>query len=114
MRVLMASGIHDLLAPIGKRRELIAARENVAAGAVPPEAVTASASGVDPHISLAYAVRQAPRVARVPGLPEQRVRELIDAHTDRRFLGFLGEPGVNGLDLNVFVWQSLAAVNLRR
>jgi potassium-transporting ATPase KdpC subunit len=68
---------------------------------VPPDAVTTSASGVDPHISVANARIQANRVAKVRGLPVARVNELIDANTDGRGLGVLGEPGVNVLDLNL-------------
>jgi potassium-transporting ATPase KdpC subunit len=69
--------------------------------AVPADAVTASASGLDPDISVAYANLQAPRIARVRGLPPERVRRLIAAHTDDRALGFLGEPGVDVLELNL-------------
>jgi K+-transporting ATPase ATPase C chain len=68
---------------------------------VPVDAVTASASGLDPHISIANARIQARRVARVRGLALTRVRALIDDHTEARPLGFLGEPGVNVLELNV-------------
>ncbi|OAM88364.1 K(+)-transporting ATPase subunit C [Termitidicoccus mucosus] len=67
---------------------------------VPADAVTASASGLDPHISPANASLQAARVAKARGLPVDRVRALIAAHTDRRFLGVFGEPGVNVLLLN--------------
>ena len=68
---------------------------------VPVDAVTQSASGVDPHISVANARIQAHRVAAVRKLPLARVEGLIAAHTDGRFLGLLGEPGVNVLELNI-------------
>src|SRR6266508_2075721 len=68
---------------------------------VPVDAVTGSASGLDPHISVANAHLQAPRVAQARNLPLERVMTLIDKHTDPRALGFLGEPGVNVLALNV-------------
>jgi K+-transporting ATPase ATPase C chain len=68
---------------------------------VPADAVTASASGLDPHISLRNAGLQTPRVARARGLSEDKVRELIQANTDPASLGFLGEPGVNVLTLNL-------------
>ncbi len=68
---------------------------------VPADAVTASASGLDPHISVAYAKLQAPRVAKERGLPQSRVLQLIDEHTTGRVLGFVGEPGVNVLQLNL-------------
>jgi K+-transporting ATPase ATPase C chain len=68
---------------------------------VPVDAVTESASGVDPQISEANARIQAHRVAAVRGLPLARVEELIADHTDGRSLGVLGEPGVNVLQLNI-------------
>lgn len=68
---------------------------------VPVDAVTTSASGVDPHISEANARIQANRVARVRGLTRDRVLSLVDAHTDGRFLDVLGEPGVNVTELNL-------------
>jgi potassium-transporting ATPase KdpC subunit len=71
-----------------------------AKAAVPPDAVTAGASGLDPDISVAYANLQAPRVARVRGLGLDRVRQLIKKYADGRALGFMGEPGVNVLELN--------------
>jgi K+-transporting ATPase ATPase C chain len=69
--------------------------------AVPADAVTASGSGLDPDISPAYADLQAARVAKVRNLPVDRVRQLIRDHTEGRGLGFLGEPGVNVLQLNL-------------
>ena len=69
--------------------------------AVPPDAVTGSASGLDPHISPAYALLQAPRVARERGIPLERVKQLIAEYTTSRALGFLGEPTVNVLPLNL-------------
>jgi K+-transporting ATPase ATPase C chain len=68
---------------------------------VPADAVTASASGLDPHISLRNAELQTPRVAKVRGLAVDKVRELIRANTDAASLGILGEPGVNVLALNL-------------
>ena len=65
------------------------------------DAVTSSSSGVDPHISQANARIQANRIAAVRRMPLPRVLQLIDENTDRRFLGFLGEPGVNVLELNL-------------
>jgi K+-transporting ATPase ATPase C chain len=68
---------------------------------VPVDAVTTSGSGVDPHISQANARIQAHRIAAVRRLPLARVDALIKANTDGRFLGVLGEPGVNVLELNL-------------
>ena len=68
---------------------------------IPVDAITSSASGVDPHISEANARIQAHRIAAVRQVPLDRVNELIDDHTDGRALGVLGEPGVNVLELNL-------------
>jgi K+-transporting ATPase ATPase C chain len=69
--------------------------------AVPADAVTASASGLDPDISPAYADLQAPRIAQQRGLSLDQVHTLIKKYTDGRALGFMGEPGVNVLELNL-------------
>lgn len=75
---------------------------------VPADAVTASGSGLDPHISLQNTELQAARVAKARAIPIEKVRELIKQNTDSADLGFLGEPGVNVLTLNLALDQSTA------
>ncbi len=70
-------------------------------GPIPADLVTASASGLDPHISPASAAWQIPRVAAASGISEDRLRQLVADHTSGRFLGILGEPRVNVLRLNL-------------
>ena len=69
-------------------------------GAIPADAVTASGSGLDPHISLHNAELQIPRVAKARTVSEEKLRELIKQNTDARDFGLLGDPGVNVLTLN--------------
>jgi K+-transporting ATPase ATPase C chain len=69
--------------------------------AVPVDLVTASASGLDPEISVAAADYQSARVARVRGIAPDSVRALIATHTQGKFLGVIGEPRVNVLELNL-------------
>ena len=93
----------DLVASIKDRRTEIAEREGVAPGAVPPDAVTASGSGLDPDISKAYADLQVARVAEANGLSVGEVQRLVEDNTSTRTLGVLGEPRVNVLELNIDV-----------
>jgi K+-transporting ATPase ATPase C chain len=88
---------------INQRKTAIAAREGVSPAAVPPDAVTASGSGLDPDISPAYAALQVARVARVTGLPAAQVQQLVAQASSGRILGFLGEPTVNVTELNLAV-----------
>lgn len=91
----------DLVASIGERRAAIAEREGVSTDAVPADAVTASASGLDPHVSVAYALLQVPRVAAERDLPEQQVRDLVESRIQGRDLGFLGTERINVAELNL-------------
>ena len=91
----------DLLAAIEERRAAAAVLDGTDPAHVAPDALLASGSGLDPHISPLYAAQQVARVARERGLSTASVQELVDRYTDGRSLGFLGEPGVNVLLLNL-------------
>jgi K+-transporting ATPase ATPase C chain len=91
----------DLVKAIQQRRAAYAKLNGVAPSAVPADALTASGSGLDPHISPANAKLQVARVARVRGLDPAKVAALVKANTQGRTLGFLGDPRVNVLELNI-------------
>lgn len=90
----------DLIAAIDERRAAIAESDGVAPEDVPVDALTASSSGLDPHISPEYARIQVERVAAARDLPVADVEALVAEHTRGRDLGYLGEPTVNVLELN--------------
>ena len=91
----------DLIAAIKDRRAADAKLDGVEPTRVAPDALLASGSGLDPHISPAYAQEQVARVARMRGLDVAKVQALVTQHTQARTLGFLGEPRVNVLELNL-------------
>jgi K+-transporting ATPase ATPase C chain len=90
-----------LVSSIEERKAAIAASDGVDPADIPADALTASASGLDPHISPEYARLQVARVASARGIPEQEVERLVDQHVQGRDLGYLGEPTVDVLELNI-------------
>jgi potassium-transporting ATPase KdpC subunit len=90
-----------LTAAIGSRIDALRAADPMNHTAIPVDLVTASGSGLDPQISVAAAYYQAERIARVRGVDLQRVRSLIAAQRQGMWLGLLGEPRINVLELNL-------------
>ncbi len=99
----------ELAAAVEERRAAVAELEGVDPAEVPPDAVTASASGLDPHVSLAYAALQVDRVAAARGLPAGEVRALVQQATSGRDLGVIGEPHVDVLALNLALDRATGA-----
>jgi K+-transporting ATPase ATPase C chain len=99
----------DHLKAVRERLDAATRLEGAPASAVPSDMVTASGSGLDPHIPPAAAELQAPRVARARGVPLDRLLELVRAHTEPPTFGFLGRARVNVLELNLALDASLAA-----
>ena len=95
----------DEIQLIKERQKAIAAFDHVSVSQIPPDAVTASASGLDPGISPQNAAIQVNRVAEARNLPVSEVEALVDKYTQGRILGFLGEPSVNVLELNIALDQ---------
>ena len=91
----------DLIAAIGERQATIGKADGVTVDRIPVDAVTASGSGLDPHISPAYARLQVARVAEARGLSQSEVSTLVESRIQQRDLGFLGDPTVNVLELNI-------------
>jgi K+-transporting ATPase ATPase C chain len=97
----------DLLKAVQERLDVITKQDGVTAGQVASEMVTASGGGLDPHIPPAAAALQASRVASARGVAVDRVRDLIQAHTEPPTFGFLGRARINVLELNVALDETL-------
>jgi K+-transporting ATPase ATPase C chain len=101
----------DHLAAVRERLDAVVGREGASPAAVPSEMVTTSGAGMDPHIPPAAAALQAARVARARRVAVERVRALIDAHTEGPTFGLLGRARVNVLELNLALDADLGVVN---
>ena len=97
----------DHLKAVRRRLDAVARQDGAAPGQVPSEMVTASGAGLDPHIPPEAAELQAPRVAAARGVPIERVRDLIQAHTEGPAFGLFGRARVNVLQLNVALDDAL-------
>ncbi|GAA0437148.1 potassium-transporting ATPase subunit KdpC [Leifsonia naganoensis] len=97
----LAASNPDQQKAVKERTEAIEEADGVSAGSIPSDAVTASGSGLDPHISPAYALLQVDRVAAARGLSADSVRKLVESRIQGRDLGYLGDPTVNVLQLNL-------------
>lgn len=99
----------DLSARIDEARKAIAQHAGIAPAAVPGDLLTQSGGGIDPHVSPSAAAIQVDRVAQARGLPSAVVAELVARHTEGRQLGWLGQPRVNVLELNLALDAASAA-----
>ena len=91
----------DLIQAITERKKAIEESDGARAEQIPADALTASASGLDPHISPAYARLQVSRISQERGLPDASVSALVESNIQGRVLGYLGDPTVNVLELNI-------------
>ena len=107
-RVNIGQNADEQKKAITERRAALTKANPNATGPIPDDALTASGSGVDPDISVAYARWQAPRIAAARGMSVADVEKVIDAHIEKPALGYLGAERVNVLDLNIALAQRAA------